>query len=476
MGRFSEGRKSQKTCQCLHDHLFWGKRDVAQRTCCINRLPLLFHLEKQPIMKKFMYLILAVMITTSAFSQAYVSRVLVLNEGYFDYITNDIIVPVTVGAYDPQTDTYTTIQTIDEARFASDIAIDGDYYYVAADHFLQKYDLLTNALISSIDVEGIRQIAITNDEIIVTRGEYLVTLPSYIQVYQKETMTLDYEIPADVIPHTTEGVIVKDGKAYIAVNNGFVFGGEVGYIAVLDLATAYVENIIDLGADGINPDNLMIEGDQLFTLNNKDFTGSSVSSYKIGTGELATTNLANISSGCGTSAISGGSIYYQELFGTTISKFDPETETITDENEYGISFYGLSFDPLNGQMYTSETDYFSYGKVYVYNTDGTLSTSFDAGVSPGNFAFDVRMESGVKDLKSDFLKMQPNPATEQISLKADFNIETVSISNIQGASCLTLDGSHADLMLIDITKLPAGQYILSATGDSSTQSAMFIKQ
>jgi hypothetical protein len=423
-----------------------------------------------------MYLILGLIISHNIFAQSFVSRVLVLNEGYFDYITNDIIVPVTVGAYDPATGVYTTIQTVEGARFASDILIDGDYYYVAADHYLLQYDLNTNALVHMADVPGIRQIAVDDDQIVVTRGEYLVTLPSYLQVYDKATLSLDYEIAADVLPHTTEGVIIKDGKAYVAVNNGFVFGAEVGYIAVLDLTAESITATIDLGADGINPDNLMIDGDDLYTLNNKDFTGSSVSSYKIGTGDITTTNLANISSGCGTSAISSGTIYYQELFGTTLSKFDPLTTEITGEDEYGISFYGLAFDPIDDIMYTSETDYFSYGRVHLFATDGTPIATFDASVSPGNFAFDVRLGSAIDEVNANEIVLEPNPATFGMHATADFIIESVRITDMRGVVCYTSNGLSGSDVDLDVSALPAGQYTLQLTGATGTTAAMFVKQ
>lgn len=427
-------------------------------------------------MKKFMYLILGVIISQNIMAQSFVSRVLILNEGYFDYITNDIIVPVTVGAYDPATGVYTTIQTVEGARFASDIVVDGDYYYVAADHYLLQYDLNTNALVHMADVPGIRKIGIDDAHVVVTRGEYMVTLPSYVQVYDKSTLTLSYEITADVLPHTTEGVVINEDKAYIAVNNGFVFGAEVGYIAVLDLNTSNITSTIDLGPDGLNPDNLMFEGDALYTLNNKDFTGSSVSSYKIATGDITTTNLANISSGCGTSAISSGSIYYQELFGTTISKFDPATTEITGESEYGISFYGLAFDPIDGIMYTSETDYFSYGRVYAFDADGTLLTSFDAGVSPGNFAFDVRMGSAVENMTTLHANIQPNPASTALQVTADFTVASVRIADMRGVVCYAASGYAADEIAVDVTSLAAGQYMITLTGDAGTSTAMFIKQ
>ena len=89
-------------------------------------------------MKKIIILI-GVLFTQALSGQSYVQQVLILNEGYFDYNTNQIVEPVTVGSYDPVTQIYSTVDTITGARFASDIIIDGDYFFVAADNTLYKY-------------------------------------------------------------------------------------------------------------------------------------------------------------------------------------------------------------------------------------------------------------------------------------------------------------------------------------------------
>ncbi|HRF76995.1 MAG TPA: T9SS type A sorting domain-containing protein [Chitinophagales bacterium] len=427
------------------------------------------------MMRKIFFTFCAVIFTASVFAQAYVERVLILNEGYFDYVTNEIITPVSVGAYNPTTDTYTVIDEIENARFASDIKMDGDNYYVAADKYLNKYATATDELIASIEIEGIRKVAVNNDYIVVTRGEYLVTLPSYIQIYDKSTMALLDEFDNVTLPYTTEGVVIKDNKAYVAVNNGFVFGSEVGKIAIVDLATTTIENTIELGADGINPDNLMIDGDVIYTLNNKDFTGSSVSTYKIASADLTTTNLINISAGCGTSAVMDGTIYYQEMFGTTLSKFDPSTATIIGEDEFGTSFYGLAFDEINNLIYTGTTDYFSYGEVTVYDLLGNIVTSFETSVSPGNFAFDVRLATGVEDIKSATMELYPNPAVNQIVVVNTINATNMVITDMTGKTVFTVQQPAAGAQQIDITNLPAGNYIIKAIGQSQYEAAYFSK-
>ena len=86
------------------------------------------------------------------------NQALVLNEGRFDYQTGEIAIPVTIGTYDPITTNYSIVDTIEGARFASDMLIDGDYFYVAADTQLLKYDLNTYELIATQAVSGVRNI------------------------------------------------------------------------------------------------------------------------------------------------------------------------------------------------------------------------------------------------------------------------------------------------------------------------------
>lgn len=477
-GKVNQKVEEPEDLPVLHNQKLLGQKfDVTGiRTVSIYLHASLFinHLNHL-MMRKIFFTFCAVIFTASVFAQAYVERVLILNEGYFDYVTNEIITPVSVGAYNPTTDTYTVIDEIENVRFASDIKMDGAYYYVAADKYLNKYATATDELIASIEIEGIRKVAVNNDYIVVTRGEYLVTLPSYIQVYDKNTMALLHEFDNVTLPYTTEGVVIKDNKAYVAVNNGFVFGSEVGKIAIIDLATATIENTIELGADGINPDNLMIDGDIIYTLNNKDFTGSSVSTYKIASADLTTTNLINISAGCGTSAVMDGTIYYQEMFGTTLSKFDPSTATIIGEDEFGTSFYGLAFDEINNLIYTGTTDYFSYGEVTVYDLLGNIVTSFETSVSPGNFAFDVRLATGVEDIKSATMELFPNPAVNQIVVVNTINATNMVITDMTGKTVFTVQQPAAGTQQIDITNLPAGNYIIKAIGQSQYEAAYFSK-
>ena len=72
-------------------------------------------------MKRKITIVALALLTASLSLQAqgnYVHRIIVVNEGHYDYVNNVQTVPVTVGAYNPSTHSYAAFDTIFNARFA----------------------------------------------------------------------------------------------------------------------------------------------------------------------------------------------------------------------------------------------------------------------------------------------------------------------------------------------------------------------
>jgi len=361
-------------------------------------------------MKKIL-LICLLFFVKAVHSQDYVHQVFILNEGYFDYSINQSIEPVTVGSYNPNTQTYNTIDTIPGARFASDLVVDNDFFYVAADNKLYKYDKDNYNLIASQNIDGIRNLAIWNDKIIVTRGDYdninftPIFFNSYLQIYNKSDLSLFMELDTLVGPKwSTQNIIIDDNKAYVAINNAYEWGNYKGIIGVLDLNTYSYLNEVNLGPDGINPDNMMKDGNNIYTINNKDWSGSSITKFNLLTNSISTINLSSVSTGCGTSCMRDGMINYQ-LSGDSMLY---EWSTVTLPNSglslgFNKTFYDLSFDVINNQLYASSTDYSTYGEINIYNQNNSLIHSFICGISPGNIVFDIRTMpiSNIEDVFSN---------------------------------------------------------------------------
>ena len=176
-------------------------------------------------MKKLLFLLL---IGTQGLSaQDYVNQVLVLNEGKFGQ--NEF--PVTLGSYDPTSQNYEVVDTIEGARFASDMVIDGDNIFVMADTLLLKYDLNSFEVLSTQTVVGGRNIAVVDDKLFITRGEYGVDFSSYLKVFSKSDLEFVSELDTLNGPKwTTQNMVVHDGKLYVAINNGFNWGQEKSLI------------------------------------------------------------------------------------------------------------------------------------------------------------------------------------------------------------------------------------------------------
>ena len=348
-------------------------------------------------MKKVVFVLC--LIYQGVMAQNVVNQVLLLNEGRFDYATGEIETPVTIGSYDPFNSIYSVVDTIEGARFASDMLIDGDYFYVAADTQLLKYDLNTYELLASQSVTGVRNILIVNDNLFVSRGEYGVSFDSYFQIYSKSDLTFISELDTTEGPKwTTQNMVHTDNKLYVAINNGFEWGNEKSLIGVLDLSTlSYLEEI-DLGSDATNPDNMMITDDYIYTVNNKNWSGASFSKVDLNTHSSTTINVSDVSTGCGTSCLRGDKINFQISMDSVLLEWDPATLS-SSGSPLGINqnFYELAYDEVNNYLYASETDYSTYGKVHIYDSNNNLVSEFDCGVSPGTIVFDVRNTTSIKD-------------------------------------------------------------------------------
>lgn len=419
-------------------------------------------------MKRNIVLFLLLIFNGIVFSQ--LRQILVLNEGAYDYVNDKILVPVSIGSFDPVNNLYTKRNEIAGARFASDIVIDDNSYWVAADKNIVEYDLVTNQIVGVHIVEGVRKIAFYDDLLIVTRGEYLKTFSSYLQIYNKNTFSLLFEIPFVDMPFTTESIIIKDAIAYVAVNNGFDFGNEVGKILKLDLKNLKWIETIDLGQDGKNPENLMLKNDLLVSLNNKNFTGSSVSLINSVSSEVSTYNLSNVNSLCGTSTLVGETVIYQEIGKTDLGSFEISTRQSGFLKNLNKSFYGMTYDPKSKYLCAAETDFRTTGRVYIYDLDFKELFSFDAGITPGYFAFDYEASVGVRDIKSLEFEISPNPIHSKFKIISRQTIEEIKVLDFYGRELL-----RKETVSIDLNELQAGPYILMIRAKDEVAYRRFIK-
>ena len=399
------------------------------------------------------------LISAFAFSQNYLHKVLVLNEGYFDYQTNQIIDPVTIGSYDPSTQIYSVVSTLNGMRFGSDLIIDGNFYYVAADSKIYKMDLNTHQEIASVSCVGVRNIGVYQNKLVATRGEYLTTFDSYLHIYDANTLSLIQAIDTISGPKWASQNIVIDGSiAYIAINNGYEWGNEKGLIGKLNLDNLSYGNEVDLGPDGKNPDNLMKSGDFLYTVNNKDWSNASVSKVALNGSSNTTVNLQSAATGCGTSALRDDKLVYQISMETTLNEFDINLMNLSGPiSGHSINYYELAQEPVSGQLYTSETDFFSFGKIHIFDDNNTELSNFNVGISPGTIVFDVRPSVGLTEQENS-LSIYPNPTNENLYLSG-FSSEKTRILDLSGKEVISTFEKT-----VNVSNLKNGAYLLENNG------------
>jgi len=362
-------------------------------------------------MKKILFSLLFVICNLFGYSQdQYVHQILILNEGCYDYGMNEILEPVTIGVYDIETNTYNTIVEIENVRFASDLIIDEDYFYVAADNKILKYDLNSYDLLFSVEHIGVRKLMIYEEKLFVTRGEYdsstfgPVFFESYLDVFLKDDLAHFLSFDTTNGPQwSTENLLINDNQLYVTINNAYEWGNYKGILGIVDLSNMTYTFEIDLGEDALNPINMMLYNNTIYTLNNKNWDGSSVSMVDLTVSTTPETMiLSNVSAGCGVSIIRDEKFIYQKSNETELYSFSLEnTEQMNLEPNFNYNYYALAENPLNGHLYAAIANFTSNSGVIIYDEDNNEINTFFADVATSKIVFDIRMNNNFS-LKDDF--------------------------------------------------------------------------
>jgi hypothetical protein len=122
-----------------------------------------------------------------------------------------------------------------------------------------------------------------------------------------------------------------------------------------------------------------------------------------------------------------------------------------------LNYYELAQEPVSGHLFASETDFFSFGNVHIFNASNTELASFNVGVSPGTIVFDVRSTSANLNELASNITVYPNPTTDFLNV----NIEgTKRVLDLQGKVLVT-----SDLNKIEVSNLNSGMYFLEVEGN-----------
>jgi hypothetical protein len=319
----------------------------------------------------------------------------VLNEGYPAGGE-----PVTLGRMDAATGLYELVATFPQANFASHLLIDPTSgVYVAADAKIFRLDPDNYDILAEVDVPGVRKLALFNGQLYATRGD-VVSFDSYLWSFDPLTLEVEAVFPAEAgqgpeVP--AEGLVVVGDALYLAVNNGFAWGAEVGRIGQLDADGNYSE--FELPAGGENIVQLMAHDGALCAVSNGAWDSTTLTRLEPATGDISSVTIADVSAGCNAAALVEDRLAFQVYGETAVRQADAWTLAEQPGLDLGgDSYYSMAVDPLSGNIYGAHTDWFSYGQVDVFDAAGNFLSSFDCGTSPGNMAVEIRGTVNVAEL------------------------------------------------------------------------------
>ncbi len=420
--------------------------------------------------------VITLILSANLFAQS-PTKILIANEGFNDFSTGEQVVKPSIAVYDIATNEYQILEEIEGSKFTSDIEVDGDFFYVAADNKVLKYDINTLQRVLTLDVDGVRKLAFYEDQMIITRGDFGVTFDHYVQSYDKNDFSLLYELDqVDGPEFSSEDIVVENGMAYIAVNNAFEFPNYKGLVGVLDLQSKTYVKELSLGVNGDNPDYMTIENGVLYTLNNQDFSTSSVSQINLTSDEVSTNDLLT-AGGCGSSIFAKGKFHYQVSGEDLIKSYDFDQNATIGNLLEGRFIYGLHYEPVTNIYYAGETDFVSSGSLFSFNEQGELLNEFNVGVSPGNITFVYESSSDVNDLKEETVEVSPNPFSEGFTIRSENldQINQIIIRDHLGKIIEEWTGSNLNTSINSAQWVP-GLYILEYRMSNETYSTKLIKQ
>jgi hypothetical protein len=322
-------------------------------------------------------------------------RVYVLCEGAQDFYSGEVLEFPSVGVIGLGGEwmEFEELHSFVGHAFASDLLVseDGARLYVAAEDTVYVMDAWTGEILAEQALDGARKLALHEDRLFVSRGDYdpvtwgSVAFDAYLVALDAESLSWEADWAADGVAGpawASEGVRASNGGLFVAVNNAFDFGEEVGLIGRIDLESGAYEEV-DLGPAGLNPVHLLLSDDgAVVTVNAQQYDGTSLSRWD-GQDAPLTLQVAEVTAGCGAAAWHAGGVLYQVYGEGDFRRADGVTLAPQDGwSGNGLTVYSMTM--MDGdQVLLGMTDFVGSGEVECWNMETGSMWTLPVGVAPG---------------------------------------------------------------------------------------------
>ena len=305
--------------------------------------------------------------------------------------------PPSLGRIDLTSFAYQEVLSFEDVGYATDLEIQDDAAVVVLENRVVKVDLTSGQIVADTELLGAQEAALLEDgTVVVTRGGLddawqPLNLTSHLVWLDGDDLGLEGELlPTEGPTLPSQEVTVVDGKVYIAVNNGWAWGQEAGRLGCWDVEQdTYSE--WDLGEGAENPVALHVLDGDLFTVNNGDWSSTSVTRASLGDLSSTTTVvLDGVSVGCNASAFVDTKLAVQ-ISGENGLRLLDGPSMVWEEgavlNADAPSAYSLITHPTYGWTCAGVTDYVTFGEIQIRTEEGAMVATVPVGVSPGSLAW-----------------------------------------------------------------------------------------
>ncbi len=404
-----------------------------------------------------------------------VNQVLIVSGGAFsnpdDYVTT--------ASYKPNDSITTEFGTVFTQSVQSAVVYN-HFLYVAAQDSIVAFDIDSYQRVAATAAAGVNQLAVAGEKLIATF--WYPNTADFVKIYNRADLS-ELAVISDVSDEAA-GIAIFNNMAYVAVPGGWA--ATTGKLAVIDLeSNSFVEEI-DLGTEGAGINNIYVYAANnthyLVTVNKTPWGGTSGYLTKIDLADMAPVSMeVNVVLGKGVGFTQTDATLYTVINGG-IGSIDAETLTVTDTAIVAapaMTLAGAAYDSIHSLFYVTTTDYASVGEGTIYNMEGDVTGSFDAGISAEAIAIDYRDYENVNEIfAANTFKFYPNPVKDALTIANNNQvaIDQVTVSDIMGRTVTSKNVFDKNNVVIDLSNLNPGFYFVTVQGANKSFTAKIVKQ
>ncbi|MEA3503742.1 MAG: T9SS type A sorting domain-containing protein [Bacteroidota bacterium] len=334
--------------------------------------------------KKLFLICLTIACAVNGFSQVEFDQTIVVSGGYYANANQH----VAVAYHNAISDEYQVFDSI-YTQSTQAVIVDGDFAFVCAQDSLVKYDLTSYQRVAAVEITALKNLAVYNDKLIVTR-QYPITTEG-IKILNKTNLD---EIVTLETSGEASGIAIANDSAYIAIPGAW--GTEEGKVAVVDMVNNTLVREINFGSDAKGLKEVFIENSTLYTVNTHfcDYTNNifSVSEYNIYSGDITTHMFDGDYYGFyGNSVLAEGNLFIPVSM--TVARYDIAADEM-DLTFIDIVPASIKYENVNQKLHITTSDFEDYGELRFFNMTGEeVGDMVDVGVSPEAIALHYNYSS-----------------------------------------------------------------------------------